>query len=592
MAQLFPYLRGEDDLRPAPIIPVQDAYGTASEPNVTPAPVGSPDTPPATSPEQPADGQVPGKAEYNVTIPPDDSAAPTTTPAQPTDASVGNTVEPEPATPAASTGTPVEREANAPGVEPQRHAPVGAGGVDYEIAKTHDANYGQQATADAAAGRYDPLPDQPAGTELGSGRATPDTPSIDAGPTPAPPPRRDKKGRPIDAKGRAIQPTWEEYHAKYGYKDPYSNPQTETEVRENEHARLLETIKHPMNEDHGVKGRIKEIAQNFLAGMAQTPQGASIGQALLLGGAGAGAGLFNRGLNEQRQAERDLPGAERNLAVASALDAHRATIKNQQNEILNRDLARTQHATEIGNAENKNLRDTYHNIWKDLSGKGGYQKGADPRLDTILERLFPESGGLPEYKDKPPNLQLHDRKSGEEVTFNPETGETKSLGTFAAPTSIKDNQLDDSLFPFLGPEPKDTSAEERKARTNGEALQREAADYEQQAAQFTSNLDKDKKMALLAKAAAAREQGNKFVQQGNEIRDAAAGTPEQKSLRAEVANFRLAVTNHRPKAGAQVVPINELVQTFNGIMAIKDPKVRADRLEKFYKQALPNIDIR
>lgn len=89
---------------------------------------------------------------------------------------------------------------------------------------------------------------------------------------------------------------------------PYPDPVNDQQRARNALAEGFWNYDHPKNRDKGVKGFLKELAQNFGEGLSRTPQGASVKQALLLGAAGAGVGLADRSLNEKRQAERDLPG--------------------------------------------------------------------------------------------------------------------------------------------------------------------------------------------------------------------------------------------------------------------------------------------
>jgi len=64
---------------------------------------------------------------------------------------------------------------------------------------------------------------------------------------------------------------------------------------------------NPENQDHGWKGRLKEIAANFLYGMGQAEPGSDWKAALALGGIGAAGGLVNRKWNEQRDAMAKIP---------------------------------------------------------------------------------------------------------------------------------------------------------------------------------------------------------------------------------------------------------------------------------------------
>lgn len=87
---------------------------------------------------------------------------------------------------------------------------------------------------------------------------------------------------------------------------------------------------HPTNRDKGWKGLIKEIAENFLYGMGQTQPGMSWRDALVLGGTGAAGGFFNKGWNEQRRAEQEIPIAQQRLQTAMQQTAQNAQIENMR----------------------------------------------------------------------------------------------------------------------------------------------------------------------------------------------------------------------------------------------------------------------
>ena len=97
------------------------------------------------------------------------------------------------------------------------------------------------------------------------------------------------------------------------FEDPYPNPQNPQEEAANALARMQEQKRNPVNKDKGGKGLALELLENFLYGLGKTPAGASVGQALLLGGTGAGAGFINKGWNEQRAAEAAIPEPENDV---------------------------------------------------------------------------------------------------------------------------------------------------------------------------------------------------------------------------------------------------------------------------------------
>lgn len=122
------------------------------------------------------------------------------------------------------------------------------------------------------------------------------------------------------------------YNEKLQASLPHANPVTRTEKAENRKAELKYKAENPRNEDHGIKGFIKETLQNFLFGLskAQGVPGISMTQALMLGGVGAGGGMLNRGWNEQRAAEDQLGGAQKDLDSAVDQDRTDRTLGIQE----------------------------------------------------------------------------------------------------------------------------------------------------------------------------------------------------------------------------------------------------------------------
>lgn len=87
---------------------------------------------------------------------------------------------------------------------------------------------------------------------------------------------------------------------------------------------------NPVNQDKGWKGLIKELAENFAFGLSKAQPGMNVAQALSLGATGAGAGFFNKGWNEQRRAEQEIPIAQERLDNATNQQAKEAQIVNAE----------------------------------------------------------------------------------------------------------------------------------------------------------------------------------------------------------------------------------------------------------------------
>lgn len=91
-------------------------------------------------------------------------------------------------------------------------------------------------------------------------------------------------------------------------------PNPDATKEENDVARAEWELDHPQNRDKGVKGFLRELAQNFFEGLSKAQPGMNVAQSLLLGGVGAGAGVANRSWNEQRQAQAQLPELRNRVA--------------------------------------------------------------------------------------------------------------------------------------------------------------------------------------------------------------------------------------------------------------------------------------
>jgi hypothetical protein len=117
---------------------------------------------------------------------------------------------------------------------------------------------------------------------------------------------------------------------------PNPNPTTARQRAENRQAEIEFNIANPQNQDHGIKGFLKEGLANFFEGLKYAQPGMGLGQSLALGATGVGAGAISRGWNEKRAAEAALPGAIRQTEAARQAENDQAKIANEQNVITNR----------------------------------------------------------------------------------------------------------------------------------------------------------------------------------------------------------------------------------------------------------------
>lgn len=176
----------------------------------------------------------------------------------------------------------------------------------------------------------------------------------------------------------------------------FENPRNANEKAQNRKAELQFKAQNPRNEDHGIKGFIKETLQNFFFGLskAQGVPGISMGQALMLGGAGAGAGMLNRGWNEQRAAEGQLAGATQDVEFEAGqektrrtLDAQDASVgirKNEQERKVAKDKFDADMRTKTFNWK-KEDREAYLGLLED---RALYQQARDKKnFDLAQQRI-------------------------------------------------------------------------------------------------------------------------------------------------------------------------------------------------------------
>ncbi len=120
---------------------------------------------------------------------------------------------------------------------------------------------------------------------------------------------------PVKTSQQLNNPTWEESHPEFQYPNPITEgrPLNTLQSAQNAFARKKYERDHLENQDHGVKGVLKEILSNFFEGLKQAKPGMGWKESLLLGGAGAGAGALNRTWNERRELDKLIPDLEKNV---------------------------------------------------------------------------------------------------------------------------------------------------------------------------------------------------------------------------------------------------------------------------------------
>ena len=314
----------------------------------------------------------------------------------------------------------------------------------------------------------------------------------------------------------------------------YENPRTAAEKAQNRKDELRFMRDNPRNEDHGVKGFIRETLQNFFHGlsMAQGVPGISIPQALMLGGTGAGLGMVNRKWNEQRMAEQKLPGAMQDVAFesdqetkASTNRAREATARTQG---INAQTAQIKAMTDAG--ATTLIEDADGRLWnRDKSGKN-----TTPFKDPITGQQMTKKNvavTLPDGRvvytsgDKAIDRQIAEDYRNAQNAF-----EAKKLNQ----ADLDDYQKRLDAWSTANV---DHEIKRRAILTDGEALV-QAADA--QMAQAEAMDDPVEKTKALSEAASKKAQGVAKIKQANEWKTLPKPTPPSANLKAPSAGSNIA----------------------------------------------------
>lgn len=215
---------------------------------------------------------------------------------------------------------------------------------------------------------------------------------------------------------------------------PYANPQNEREQLANELAQAEYTARNPQNKDKGGKAIAREILSNLFEGLKMARPGMGLWESLALGGVGVGGGLINRGWNERREAERQIPMLQRQLQFQSAMD-NDASIREDR-ILRNRDRERDNELRE------KEFEWRQEKVNEDRRAKAldAFNKRRNYSKKDPAARAQAEAAGL-----NPDELIEFDVRPGKTMNINGEIFERKPDGTWqlaGLPASVKDTLVD------------------------------------------------------------------------------------------------------------------------------------------------------
>ena len=208
----------------------------------------------------------------------------------------------------------------------------------------------------------------------------------------------------------------------------------------------LNRARNPQNEDKGVRGLLKEIAQNFLYSMAMAGQTGGNNpdwkQVLLGGGMGAGFGMLNRTWNEQRDAERRIPGLQNQVKQENDDRKFESDLLTANQNRTNSAARVEQQDRRLTQAEQKIADSEYDNGFRRAMAKLklGYKRGTNPALDEELKRFGIDIAQWDDNKRtfwQGQNLMTFD-ENGEAVPVKNERGEIVTDAT-RAPVEVNYN---------------------------------------------------------------------------------------------------------------------------------------------------------
>lgn len=124
---------------------------------------------------------------------------------------------------------------------------------------------------------------------------------------------------------------------------------------------------NPVDKNKGFKSRLKEIAQNFLAGLGNAPQDGNLWSMLGAGIGGAGAGAIDRTANERRAAAFQIPVLRDRIAARQQRDARDTDLQYKKAAIdnMNEDNARQQDELDRKREADANKNAYYQGLLRD-----------------------------------------------------------------------------------------------------------------------------------------------------------------------------------------------------------------------------------
>lgn len=376
-------------------------------------------------------------------------------------------------------------------------------------------------------------------------------------------------------------------------------PQTSALDAAKERVRKLRT-EAPVDRNKGGKSRAWEAVQNVLAGMAmaykQNPNAHYAG--ILAGGAAGGiGGAINKTWNEQREQEVALGRAEQDYESLNSMATDEEKLAVSQNK---REVDVYEAMTKREKLVFDQLDERKKNVLSQLRDIDEIDPDSkDPNVQEFIKQAK-AAGIVVTKKAKGSKFSFDITPDGQLVIGDTTTGAyKKGQGNYSKPPSFTANELPDEMFGIKGEKDLDDEAtagiaKEFPQRRRVPEVERNLLEMKDEAGNFTyrnpdGSLNESQAVqdGIITPDKLYENSPSNYEQRIAQSRT--SGRAKQAALKAEVANFRTAVSNQRPRSDAQEQPISKVKDLFLRIMQLP-PKQRAAKLKAFYEN-LPNIRI-
>lgn len=284
-------------------------------------------------------------------------------------------------------------------------------------------------------------------------------------------------------------------------------------------------------------------------------------------------------------------------------------IYKTQGELAKAQGEQIKNALELPEFQRKTLEGNRKFVFDSIYGQQDEFDPTDPANAEHVAEL--KAAGIPVvHKKKGEKFQHVVLPNGDLKLFNPTTGEFKDAGNYAKPEKVTANELPDTLFGL----PDEKEIADRAAASIGAVKADRTMRPEAQAALLKATRKDAKDNVTYPYRnddGSVNEQaywddmvsGDAMLKPGDVYQNNPSNAAQQvatarnqlratyKARRAEVDEFRTAISNHTPGPDAKAVPITTITRDFNQILNIKDAAKRKAAIKAYYSDILPHIKV-